>query len=104
MYSILGWCSLSTLERHAAFCQQCGRTEWLFCRGVPTLLEVSESSESENLPALVTAVELPVPVECEPALQAFGIGSAPVDGTVRLTIGGRQVRVRDFCGLPSSDD
>ena len=97
---LCGWCSLRCLERHATFCQGCKRTEWLFCRDVPVLLEVSQAGKEEDLPPLVTAVELPAPAECEPALRlcGFDLAAPGENAAVRLTVGGRQLRVSDFCG------
>lgn len=107
-----GWSSVGVLDRHAEFCRGCKKTEWLFCRGVPTLLEVSQASgDSVGASPIVTTVELPVAAGLEPALQLCAplLSSCAVDDDrgapaaaphtqVRLTIAGHQIRVSDFCG------
>ena len=95
---LCGWSSLRLLERHAKFCQGCNGTEWLFCPSVPVLLEVTRAGEAEDLPPLVTMVELPAPAERESALRLCGLGIAPPSEPARLTINGHKLSVSDFCG------
>ena len=98
--------ALGGWQQHAICAKSVPRgTGWLFCRGVPTLLELTKDTRgSESGGASTSIVEglsLPVPAELAPTvdqLAACGLRSEAVGGAVHLSIRGRQMRVEDLCG------
>ena len=99
--------ALGGWQQHAICAKSVPRgTGWLFCRGVPTLLELTKDTRgSESGGASTSIVEglsLPVPAELAPTvdqLAACGMRSEAVGGAVQLSIRGRQMCVEDLCDI-----
>ena len=99
--------ALGGWQQHAICAKSVPRgTGWLFCRGVPTLLELTEDTRGsecgEASTSIVEGLSLPVPAELAPTvdqLAACGMRSEAVGGAVQLSIRGRQMRVEDLCDI-----
>ena len=99
--------ALGGWQQHAICAKSVPRgTGWLFCRGVPTLLELTKdtrgSESGEASTSIVEGLSLPVPAELAPTvdqLAAYGMRSEAVGGAVQLSIRGRQMRVEDLCDI-----
>jgi hypothetical protein len=99
--------ALGGWQQHAICAKSVARgSGWLFCRGVPTLLELAKDTRggesSGASTSIVEELSLPVPAELAPTvdqLAACGLRSEAVGGAVHLSIRGRQLRVEDLCDI-----